>query len=68
MVLIAYKEELENTAEIISSNDNGKKAANTYIKKRKYFCTPTEIFSRCLELFLIKSKNMVSSFLPSHEL
>ena len=65
LLAIEYKRELENT--LTSLSETQIIDENHYKRKRGYFHTPTEIFARCLEIYLLISKEMTSSFLPSRE-
>lgn len=55
-----YIKELENTC----NRCNNAETIKYYKKERNYFHTPTEVFARCLEIYLVSIKNVISSFLP----
>lgn len=61
MVSIMYKKALEET---LKKEDNIR-IANHFKRKRSYFYTPTEIFARCFEIYLVEIKNVKSSLLPN---
>lgn len=68
LIAVEFKKELEKEANLLSENEENKKIVNSYKRKRAYYHTPTEIFARSLEMYLIISKNMTSSLLPNAEI
>lgn len=59
LLAIEYKKELDKAA----NKSCNEKDVDYYKRKKGYFHTPTEIFARCLEIYLSVSKKMTSSFL-----
>lgn len=68
LIAVEFKKELEKEANTLSESEDDKKIVNSYKRKRAYYHTPTEIFARSFEMYLIISKNMTSSLLPTAEI
>lgn len=64
LIAINFKRALEQKLTSISDE----KIANSYKRKRGYYHTPTEIFAKAFEMYMVLTKKMVSSLLPNKEL
>lgn len=78
LIAIEYRRELEKQAELLLDTEVianltddeielNKAISKEYKRKKMNYHTPTEIFARAFEIYLVKCKNMISSFLPNVE-